>query len=77
VVWMLADVSMGLMAFINLSTILLLSGLAFKVIKDYTEQLASGKIPAFDIHNFPEVQHKLTQDIWDTESVRILIDEHK
>ena len=72
VVWMLADVSMGLMALINLMAISLLSGLAFKVIKDYTDQLAQGKSPEFDIHKFPEVKHKLTKDIWDTESVRIL-----
>jgi alanine or glycine:cation symporter, AGCS family len=71
-VWMLADVSMGLMALINLIAISLLSGLAFKVIKDYTDQLAQGKQPEFDIHKFPEIKHKVTDDIWDTESVRIL-----
>ena len=43
----MADLFMGLMAIINLIAILLLSGIAAKVLKDYTEQRKAGKNPVF------------------------------
>lgn len=45
VVWALADVSMGLMAIVNLVAILLLSGIVIKLAKDYNRQLQAGKLP--------------------------------
>ncbi len=42
-IWKLADLSMGLMAITNLIAILLLSGIAFKLAKDYNQQLVAGK----------------------------------
>ncbi|MEH6532074.1 MAG: sodium:alanine symporter family protein [Photobacterium frigidiphilum] len=56
VVWSLADASMGMMALINIVALLLLSKLAFKVIKDYETQLKAGKIPEFDRSKFPELE---------------------
>ncbi|EAS44949.1 alanine:cation symporter family protein [Photobacterium profundum] len=56
VVWNLADASMGMMALINIVALLLLSKLAFKVIKDYETQLKAGKIPEFDRSKFPELE---------------------
>ncbi len=46
-VWDLADVLMGIMAIINLPVIVILGGTAMKALKDYTEQRAAGKDPAF------------------------------
>ena len=47
-VWSLADLSMGTMALINIVAILPLSGIAFKLYRDYTAQLVAGKNPVFD-----------------------------
>ncbi|OBU18386.1 sodium:alanine symporter [Photobacterium aquimaris] len=56
VVWSLADVSMGLMALVNIVALIFLSGLAIKVIKDYEEQLKAGKTPEFDRSKFKELK---------------------
>ncbi len=58
-VWDLADVSMGLMAAVNLIAILLLSGVAVRVIKDYTDQIQQGKLPKFNKSNFPDLKSKM------------------
>ncbi|RLV61438.1 alanine:cation symporter family protein [Parashewanella curva] len=63
-VWNLADVAMGLMALVNLSALLLLSGIAFKVIKDYRQQVKEGVEPEFDPNKFPELAKELNDDIW-------------
>lgn len=65
VVWALADVSMGLMAIVNLIAILLLSGIVIKLAKDYNRQLDEGKVPTFDSNDFPELQSQLEDGIWD------------
>ncbi|NMH64753.1 alanine/glycine:cation symporter family protein [Shewanella salipaludis] len=63
-VWDLADVSMGLMATVNIVALLLLSGLAIRVINDYREQLNAGTIPEFDPRKFPELREQLDGSIW-------------
>ena len=65
IVWSLADVSMGLMAIVNLVAILLLSGTVIKLAKDYNRQLKQGKLPTFDANDFPELQSQLEDGIWD------------
>ena len=50
-VWDLADVLMGLMALVNISVILLLGNIAFKVLKDYSDQKAQGLDPVFKAKN--------------------------
>lgn len=45
--WDLADVLMGFMTIINIASILLLSGVAGKVYKDYLRQRREGKNPVF------------------------------
>ncbi|KJY82251.1 sodium:alanine symporter [Vibrio galatheae] len=65
VVWSLADVSMGLMAIVNLVAIILLSGIVIKLAKDYNRQLAQGKVPTFDVNDFPELKSQLEDGIWD------------
>ncbi|UCX06581.1 alanine/glycine:cation symporter family protein [Shewanella glacialimarina] len=63
-VWDLADVSMGLMALVNIVAIMLLSGLAIRVINDYRQQVKEGKDPVFDTSKFPELADQLEEKIW-------------
>lgn len=66
-VWALADVSMGLMATVNIIALLLLSGLTVRVIQDYSHQLKSGKLPSFNYKDFPELmRHK--ENAWVVDS---------
>lgn len=64
IVWALADASMGLMALINLVALILLSGLAVAVIKDYQVQYKSGKTPKFAAKDFPQLKGKVEKGIW-------------
>ena len=68
-IWKLADLSMGLMAITNLIAILLLSGIAFKLAKDYNQQLSDGKVPTFDINQHPELKKQFEDGIWEKEQV--------
>lgn len=56
---------MGLMAIVNLVAILLLSGIVVKLAKDYNKQLKAGKVPTFDVKDYPELQSQLEEGIWD------------
>ncbi|WP_156293506.1 alanine/glycine:cation symporter family protein [Serratia oryzae] len=64
-VWRLADISMALMAITNLTAILLLSGVAFKLARDYNQQRSIGKLPTFDATYYPELQTQLEPGIWE------------
>ncbi len=64
VVWSLADVSMGMMAIVNLVAIILLSGIVIKLAKDYNRQLDAGQVPTFDVNDFPELKSQLEEGIW-------------
>ena len=68
-VWDLADVSMGLMAIVNIVALVLLSGLAVRVINDYRDQVKLGVSPVFDRNKFPELLEQLDDDIWPEEGV--------
>lgn len=50
-VWNLADITMGFMAIVNIIAILLLGGIALKVLKDYEVQKKAGKNPVFKAEN--------------------------
>ncbi|WP_411754538.1 alanine/glycine:cation symporter family protein [Serratia sp. (in: enterobacteria)] len=63
-VWKMADTSMALMAITNLTAILLLSDVAFKLAKDYNHQRSLGKLPTFDIKRYPELESQLEPGIW-------------
>ena len=65
VIWALADVSMGLMAIVNLVAILLLSNEVVKLAKDYNDQLNEGKVPTFDRTKIPELDRKIEPGIWE------------
>ncbi|WP_298442491.1 alanine/glycine:cation symporter family protein [uncultured Ferrimonas sp.] len=63
-VWNFADVSMGLMALVNLIAIILLSKVAYAVIKDYEVQLHAGKTPAFDPSRIARLKDQLACNNW-------------
>jgi AGCS family alanine or glycine:cation symporter len=54
-VWNFADGVMGLMALTNLIAIALLSGLSFRLLKDYTRQRREGRDPVFTRALMPDV----------------------
>ncbi|OOS04199.1 alanine or glycine:cation symporter, AGCS family [Moraxella cuniculi DSM 21768] len=66
VVWNMGDLTMGVMAFINLITILLLSRYVFALVKDYQNQLKAGiSEPVFKLANFDsKLKDKVKSDIW-------------
>ena len=37
---------------------------AIKVMRDYTDQLRSGREPVFDRKKFPEIDKQLEDDVW-------------
>ena len=64
IVWNFADLSMAVMAIINLTAILLLSKIAFTVLKDFEEQIDSGQEPSFDKSKYPTINNTADDDIW-------------
>lgn len=60
----MADISMALMTITNLTALLLLSGIALKVIKDYERQRHMGKTPVFNPEHFPELREQLSPGVW-------------
>ncbi len=63
-VWMLADLAMGLMALINLVIIVLLCGPVMQVLKDYDAQSQSGISPEFNRTRFPFLDRTIDSDVW-------------
>ncbi|MFF2177708.1 alanine/glycine:cation symporter family protein [Lysinibacillus sp. NPDC058147] len=61
-VWNLADLFMGLMAIINITIILLLGKIAFKVLDDFTMQRNAGKNPVFYAKSIPTLKNT---DCWE------------
>ncbi|WFF39724.1 alanine:cation symporter family protein [Moraxella nasibovis] len=65
VVWDMGDLTMGIMAFINLIAIVLLSKYVFALVKDYNAQIKAGVAePEFKLDNHPELKAKIKSDIW-------------
>ncbi|MER7798068.1 alanine/glycine:cation symporter family protein [Microbacterium sp. NPDC096154] len=56
VVWNAADAVMGVMALINLVAVALLSGLVFRLLRDYTRQRRDGLDPVFTRDLMPDVK---------------------
>ncbi|GIU19557.1 sodium:alanine symporter [Shewanella sp. c952] len=67
-VWNFADVSMGLMALVNIAAIVMLSKVAFAVVKDYERQIKQGLVPTFDASQFPEIKGVETGEWSDEQS---------
>jgi AGCS family alanine or glycine:cation symporter len=57
VVWSLADVSMGVMATVNLLAIAPLSGVAFRLLADYSRQYRNGLDPQFTLSKMPDLRN--------------------
>ncbi|GMM96277.1 MULTISPECIES: sodium:alanine symporter family protein [unclassified Microbacterium] len=64
VVWTFADGAMGFMALVNLVAIGLLSGIAFALLRDYTQQRREGKDPVFTRDRLPGVANI---EMWEDE----------
>ena len=62
-VWMLGDIGVGIMAWINVVAILLLSPMALRSLKEYERQKKEGKEPLFD----PEKLNIEGAEFWKTE----------
>ncbi|MCF9046759.1 alanine/glycine:cation symporter family protein [Acinetobacter nectaris] len=64
-VWAMADLSMGIMATLNLAAILLLMPFVMVLLKDYRKQQKAGiKDPIFKLDDHPELKKKVKSDIW-------------
>lgn len=63
-VWNFADLSMGIMATINLIAIVLLSEIAMTLLRDYEAQMKEGKEPQFDRKKFPKLDAQIDADVW-------------
>ncbi|KZN67696.1 alanine/glycine:cation symporter family protein [Pseudoalteromonas luteoviolacea] len=63
-IWTLADISMGLMAIVNVAALFMLSGIVIWLAKDYRAQLKEGKTPKFDPSSRPEIAKTLPEGIW-------------
>jgi AGCS family alanine or glycine:cation symporter len=59
-----ADAAMGVMAVINLTAILLLSGTVYKLTKDYFGQRRAGKEPTFEVDKFDGPKQGVSEEIW-------------
>lgn len=55
-IWNTADAIMGIMALVNLIAIGLLSGLAFRLMRDYRDQRRAGRDPVFTRDRMPDVR---------------------
>lgn len=55
-IWNTADTIMGIMALVNLIAIGLLSGLAFRLMRDYRDQRRAGRDPVFTRDRMPDVR---------------------
>lgn len=63
-VWTLADVSMGLMAIVNVIALFMLSGVVIWLSKDYNEQRKAGKTPTFDPTKYAKLNNTIPKGIW-------------
>ena len=62
--WAVADLAMGFMTLVNLVALLMLSGVAVKVMRDYNAQLALRVEPVFDPGRFPELAGRVSPAAW-------------
>lgn len=63
-IWTMADISMGMMAIVNVVALFMLSGFVIWLYQDYCSQLKSGVTPVFNPDNHPEMNKTLPDGIW-------------
>ncbi|XXQ67726.1 alanine/glycine:cation symporter family protein [Neisseriaceae bacterium B1] len=65
IVWDMGDLTMGIMALINLIAIACLYKLVLLVLKDYSVKVKMGKAePEFNLNEHPVLKRKIKSDIW-------------
>ena len=64
IVWDMGDLTMGVMALINLVAITLMYKLVRVLLKDYTVKLKLGKEPEFKLSEHPVLKRRIKSDIW-------------
>ena len=64
IVWDMGDLTMGVMALINLVAITLLAKWVRLLLKDYTVKVKLGKEPEFKLSEHPVLKRKIKTDIW-------------
>ncbi len=64
-VFAFADVTMGLLALVNLAALALLFRIGIRVMKDFDTQFAAGETPVFDPAKFPDLN--IDPDAWPAE----------
>ena len=74
-IWAMADVGVGMMAYLNLIAILLLQGIAFKALRDYEQQKNQQQNPTFH----PEVIHINNASYWNKNRAEknLALEEHQ
>ncbi|MGO2225600.1 MAG: alanine/glycine:cation symporter family protein [Psychrobacter celer] len=66
-IWNFADLSMGMMALVNLVAIFLLSPVALRILRDYERQIKEGKSGTqikFDPDDFVKLKDEANRDAW-------------
>ncbi|MGO2374842.1 alanine:cation symporter family protein [Pseudoalteromonas sp. KG3] len=63
-IWTLADISMGLMAIVNVIALFMLSGVVIWLANDYTAQRKAGKLPTFDPTQHQQLDKTIPKGIW-------------
>jgi len=63
-IWNLADFSQAFMAILNLVAIMLLSGIALRLLRDYEDQVREGKPAVFTRDRIKDIPGKLSGDVW-------------
>ncbi|MGO2131262.1 MAG: alanine/glycine:cation symporter family protein [Pseudoalteromonas prydzensis] len=63
-IWTLADISMGLMAIVNVIALFMLSGVVIWLANDYTAQRKAGKLPTFDPTQNKQLDKTIPTGIW-------------
>lgn len=63
-IWTLADISMGLMAIVNVIALFMLSGVVIWLANDYTAQHKAGKLPTFDPTQNQQLDKTIPKGIW-------------
>ncbi|TMO75816.1 sodium:alanine symporter family protein [Pseudoalteromonas sp. S3776] len=64
IIWTLADISMGLMAIVNVVALFMLSGVVVWLSKDYNAQNKQGVLPTFDKDKHPKLAKEVDPNAW-------------
>ncbi|WP_338367426.1 sodium:alanine symporter family protein [uncultured Pseudoalteromonas sp.] len=64
IIWTLADISMGLMAIVNVIALFMLSGVVVWLSKDYNSQNKQGILPTFDKDKHPKLAKEVDPNAW-------------